>query len=63
MGNSYHYVGAMAYADDIRLLYPSLNSFNSMQQSVDIFVECANEYNIKLNCIKSHMHLFKGPQC
>ncbi len=53
MGNSY--VGGMAYADEIKLLCPSLNG---MQQMVDMCVDYADEYNIKFNGSKSCMLLF-----
>ncbi len=58
MGNSY--VGGMGYADDIKLLCPSLNG---MQQMVDMCVDYADEYNIKFKGSKSCMLLFKGRQC
>ncbi len=58
MGNSY--VGGMGYADDIKLLCLSLNG---MQQMVDMCIDYADEYNIKVNCSKSRMLLFKGRQC
>ncbi len=58
MGNSY--VGYMVYADNIKLLCPSLNG---MQQMVDMCVDYADEYNINVNGSKSHMLLFKGRQC
>ncbi len=44
MSNSY--VGGMYYADDIKLLCPSLNG---MQQMFDMCVDYADEYNIKFN--------------
>ena len=50
MGNSY--VGGMGYADDIKLLCPSLNG---MQQMVDIYVEYADDYNITFNGSKSQI--------
>ncbi len=55
MSNSY--VGGMVYADDIKLLCPSLNG---MQQMVDMYVDYADEYNIIFNGSKSCMFLFKG---
>ncbi len=58
MGNSY--VEGTIYADHIKLLCPSLNG---MQQMVDMSVDYADEYNIKFNCSKSCMLLFKGRQC
>ncbi len=57
MGNSY--VGDMSYADDIKLLCPSLNG---MQQMVDMCVEYADEYNIRFNGSKTCMLLLKGRQ-
>ncbi len=58
MGNSY--IGGMGYADDIKLLCPSLKG---MQKMVDMCVDYADEYNIKFNGSKSCMLLFKGTQC
>ncbi len=58
MGNSY--VAGMGYADDIKLLCPSLNG---MQKMVDICVDYTEEYYIKFNGSKSCMLLFKGRQC
>ncbi len=58
MGNSY--VGSMGYADDIKLLCPSLYG---MQQMVDMCIDYADEYNIKFNGSKSRMILFKIRQC
>ncbi len=58
MGNSY--VGGMGYADDIKVLCPSLND---IQQMIDMCVEYADEYNVKFNGSKSCMLLFKGRQC
>ncbi len=55
MGNNY--VGGMGYADDIKLLYLSLNG---MQQMVDMCVDYADEYNIKFNGSESCKLLFKG---
>ncbi len=49
----------MGYADDIKLLCPSLNG---IQQMVDMCVDYADEYNIKFNGSKSRMLLFKGRQ-
>ncbi len=54
MGNSY--VGGMGYAEDIKLLCPSLNG---MQQMVDMCVDYADEYNIKFNCSKICMLYLK----
>ncbi len=58
MGNNY--VGGMGYADDIKLLWPSLNG---MQQMVDMCADYADEFNIKFDDSKSWMLLFKGRQC
>ncbi len=58
MGNSN--VGGMGYADDIKLLCPSLKG---MPKMVDMCVDYAHEYNIKFNGSKSLMLLFKCRHC
>ncbi len=50
----------MGYADDIKLLCPSLNG---NQQMVDMCIEYADGYNIKYNGSKSHMLLLKDRHC
>ena len=54
------FVGALAFADDLNLLSPTLSG---MQRLVDICEEYANEFNIKFNGTKSQLLLFKGRQC
>jgi hypothetical protein len=58
VGNQY--TGALAYADDITLLCPTLNG---MQKMLDICETYANDYNILFNGKKSQLLLFNGRGC
>ncbi len=54
------YVGAIAFADDIKMLCPTLSGMQLMYNICDNYAE---EYNIKFNGSKSCLRLFKGRQC
>ena len=58
LGNNY--VGALAYADDITLLCPSIIG---LRQMIKVCEEYANEYNILFNGAKSQLLMFKGRNC
>lgn len=58
MGNQY--VGALAFADDLTLLCPTLSG---LKQMVKICEEYASAYSIKFNGAKSKLLLYKGLDC
>ncbi len=53
------YVGGLAFADDVKMLCPTLSG---MQLMCNICENYAEEYNIKFNGSKSHLLLLKGRQ-
>ena len=58
MGNQY--TGAIAYADDITLLCPSVDG---MQKMLNICESYANQFDILFNSEKSVLSLFQGRDC
>ena len=52
-----HYAGALAYADDITLLSPSMTGLGKMSS---IFEQYASEYDILFNRSKSKLLISKG---
>ncbi len=58
MGN--HFVGGLAYADDLTLLAPTLSALTKL---VDICEKYAKEFNVKFNGAKSQYLVFKGRRC
>ncbi len=54
------YVGGLAFADDVKMLCPTLSVMQLMYNICDNYPE---EYNIKFNGSKSRLLLFKGKQC
>ena len=58
VGNQY--TGALAYADDVTLLCPTLSG---MQKMLDICESYANKFDILFNGKKSQLLFFKGKGC
>ncbi len=54
------YVGGLAFADDVKMICPTLSG---VQLMCNICENYAEEYNINFNRSKSHLLLFKGRQC
>ena len=55
-----HYAGALAYADDITLISPSMTGLRKMSS---ICEQYASEYDILFNGSKSKLLFFKGRCC
>ena len=55
-----HYAGALAYADDITLISPSMTGLRKMS---GICEQYASEYDILFNGSKSKLSFFKGRCC
>ena len=55
-----HYAGALAYADDITLISPSMTGFKKMSS---ICEQYASDYDILFNGSKSRLLFFKGRCC
>ena len=55
-----HYVGGLAYADDLTLLCPTVEGLRKM---IAICEKYANDFNILFNGAKSQLLLFKGRHC
>ncbi len=53
-------MGGLAFADDVKMLCPTLSG---MQLMYNISENYAEEYNIKFNVSKSCLLLYKGRQC
>ncbi len=54
------YVGGLAFANDVQMLWPTLSG---MQLMYNICENYAEEYNIQFNSSRSCLRLFKGRQC
>jgi hypothetical protein len=54
------FVAALAYADDVTLICPTLKS---LQRLIKICEEYADEYNVNFNGLKSKFLVFKGRDC
>jgi hypothetical protein len=54
------FAGALAFADDITLLAPSITS---MKHLVSICEQYAKEFDVKFNGAKSQLMLFRGREC
>ena len=55
-----HYAGALAYADDITLISPSMTGLRKMSSICEQF---ASEFDILFNRSKSKLLFFKGRCC
>ncbi len=55
-----HFIGALAFADDLNLLTPILSGLKIL---IDVCEKYAKESNIKFNGSKSHLLLFKERNC
>ena len=55
-----HYAGALAYADDITLISPSMTGLRKMNS---IYEQHASEYDILFNGSKSKLLFFNGRCC
>ncbi len=55
-----NFVGSLAFADDVKLLCPTMSG---LQVMANICEKYASEFNIKFNGSKSRLLLFKGRQC
>jgi len=58
MGN--HFVGAIAYADDVILVCPTKKSLNILKCICEVY---AHEFSITFNVKKSVLLVFKGREC
>ena len=54
------FIGALAYADDVTLICPTLTSLKALINICELF---ANEYNVIFNGTKSKLLVFKGREC
>ncbi len=55
-----HPYGALAFADDIKLLTPILSELEVL---IHVFEKYANEFNITFNGSNSYLRIFKGRKC
>ena len=55
-----HFTGALAYADDITLLSPSMSGLRTLST---VCVEYATEFDVTFNGKKSQLLFFRGREC